>query len=112
MSDLNTAEWLALAGLIRLMMDADGKVTIREHRTVATLAQRLGPKLWEAMAHAERDLDGEAGIRRQAERVVRPHAQVIIRDALEEMAQSDGIAEEEQALLDWIDALWAETPEP
>jgi len=106
MAAMNQAEWLALAGLIKLMKDADGVVTLKEHRTVGKLASRMGSKLWEALALAERDLDSEAAIRRQAAKV-RPQSQALVRGALEELALADGLAEPEQELLAWLDELWA-----
>ena len=104
---LDDGEWLALGGLLRAMMRADGKISIREHRMVAELVQALGPKLWESLAYAERELTSEALVFAQAERVRRPASRAIIRDAIVRMAGSDGIAGEEQALLDRLDALWA-----
>lgn len=104
---MNQAEWLALGGLIRAMMAADGKISMREHRLVGELATRLGPKLWEALAHAEAQLTDEAAVERQAARVVDPETRATIRGILEEVAVSDGMDETEQALLDRLDELWA-----
>lgn len=105
---MNTAEWLALAGLLRLMMGAHGALSLREHRFVGQLASRLGPDLWTHLALAERDLPSEEAVRRQAARVVRPERQRQIRQILAELAHDGGAAPAERAILDWLDALWAE----
>ncbi len=107
MPALDAMEWLALGGLVRTMMHADGKVSLKEHRMVATLATDLGPKLWDALARAERELPTEAAVRSHAAKVRRPESRKVIREALDAMARSDGMADEEQALLDWLDEAWA-----
>lgn len=104
---MNQAEWLALAGLIRAMIAADGKISIQEHRLVGKLAGRLGPKLWEALANAELQLTDQAAVERQAKKVVDPETRATIRAIIEEVALSDGMDETEQALLDRLDEIWA-----
>jgi len=109
-TQFKTPEWLALAGLIRLVRDADGKITPKEHQKVAALVRHFGPTLWEFLAKAERQLEDEDAVRRQAAKVERPEAREAIREALVEMANTDGMSDAEQRVLDWLDALWAATP--
>lgn len=104
---MNGAEWLALAGLIRMMLRADGKVSRREHALVSELASRLGPELWSSLAKAEVELHDEEGVRKAAAKVVRPEPRAQIRAILEEVALADGMAEPEREMLAWLDALWA-----
>ncbi len=110
MTALDDREWLALGGLIRAVMHADGKVTLKEHRMIAKLAAELGPQLWDALARAEHELGDEASVRAAAARVKRPEARKVIRRALVAMAGADGVSSEEQALLDWVDAEWRKKP--
>ena len=101
---------LALAGLLRLMMGADGKLTLREHRFIAELAGELGGELWTSLAKAEIELPSDEAIKKQAARVTRAEPRARIRQILGDLAHADGVADAEQALLDWLDALWAEIP--
>ena len=107
---MNPAEWLALGGLIRAMMAADGKLSLKEHRLVAVLAGRLGPELWTCLAEAELRLKDEPALWRQAAKVVDPEHRAVIRGILEEVALSDGLAPAEQALLHRLDELWEGEP--
>ena len=104
--ELDAREWLVLAGLVRVMMHADGKISVREHGLVGRLATRLGPALWTNLALAEIRLPDEAAVRSAAARVERPAARALIRAVAEEVAWADGIDDSERALLDWLDALW------
>jgi uncharacterized tellurite resistance protein B-like protein len=104
---MNAAEWLALAGLIRMMLRADGNVSRREHALVSELATRLGPELWIALAKAEVELHDREDVQRAAARVVRPEPRAEIRSILEEVARADGMGEPERAVLAWLDTLWA-----
>ncbi|HBQ16890.1 MAG: hypothetical protein RLP09_17605 [Sandaracinaceae bacterium] len=105
---MNPAEWLALGGLIRLMLQADGKVTLRENAAVGDLAIRLGAELWTALVRAELELPSMERTREQARLVQRPEIRALIRDALEELARADGLEASERELLDWLDEIWAE----
>ncbi len=104
---MNPSEWLALAGLLRIMMGADGHVSLREHRFVGKLASDLGPELWTYLAKAEVELPSEDAVRRAAARVAKPESRARIRAILEALAESDGVVLEEQELLDWLDEAWA-----
>ena len=103
---MNPAQWLALAGLIRSMIAADGRLSMKEHRLVAVLAARLGSELWASLAEAERKLKDDAAVWRQAAKVVDPEHRALIRGILEEVALADGLDPSEQALLDRLDELW------
>src|SRR5688572_18790820 len=95
-SPMNHAEWLALAGLVRLMVHSDGVVTRKEHRFVSNLAQRFGSEAWSSMAEAELRLTSEALVKAQAARVVRPETRAQIRAILVELAAAGGVGNEEQ----------------
>ncbi|MEC7523266.1 MAG: hypothetical protein VYE22_25525 [Myxococcota bacterium] len=104
---MTPAEWLALGGLVRLMLQADGKVTLRENAAVGDLAIRLGAELWTALVRAEMELPNAERVRAHAATVARPEIRSLIRDALEELARADGMDDAERELLEWLDEAWA-----
>lgn len=105
-AELDAREWLVLAGLVRAMVHADGRVSLREHGLIGRLATRLGPALWTNLALAEVRFADEAALRSAAARVERPEARALIRAILEEVAAADGVDASERALLVWLDGLW------
>ena len=123
---LTSTEGLALAGLLRILIRADGRFTDEERgalRAVASsvaIAEEGAPvsdvpigerKLYALIERAGVELGSDASIRAAASEVTRPSARAAIHALLFEVAASDVISAGEATLLDWVAEEWElETP--
>ena len=130
--ELTEPEMLALAGLLRVLIRADGAFSAAEHAALAGVAASVAlvavsdtvedatPRttaepplplgddaLFALIERAGRELPDEASIRALARTVTRPVARATIHALLFEVAASDGIAAGESAVLDWLAECWA-----
>jgi len=128
---LTEQELLALAGLLRVLVLADRQVDVHELDALERVGQKvaeaariddpyrsaappaMGPDAFRGVfAQASRQLPDNAAVRAAAQRVERQEAREILFTILLEVAASNGIVPEEQALLDWLKAEWGIEPRP
>lgn len=124
-------ELLALAGLLRVLVLADRAVDGYELDALDRVGRRLaraapggdpyrhaspppmGSVEFRAIfGQASRALPDGASVRAAAEALERPEAREAIFTILLDVAASNGIAPEEQAILDWLKDCWQITPTP
>ena len=119
-------EQLAFAGLVRMLIRADGEFTAEEQYVVEMVTAELVPSpskdgtyrdapappepdpeaIWALIDRAGRELRDEAAVLRAAESVTTPEARGAIYQALREIAEADVISEAEWPLLHSLARLW------
>ncbi len=111
LGDLEDHEQLALGGLIRVLIRADGSFYEEEEACLERVAEGIGgtDALWKVISRSAQELRNDDAIREAARSVQRPGAQALIRETLEGIARAETITLAEQQLLDWIDELWGMT---
>lgn len=129
---LNDAELLTLAGLARLLVRLDGRLTPDERRALAELGDMIaapssrpetadaGPyrdrappleplgadAFFELVERAARELSDEAQILAAARAVARPDARAAIHALLHHVAMASPLGAGELRLLDWLAVEW------
>ena len=121
---LTRDELLALAGLLRTIVLADREIDGYEldaldgvgrrvallgsvATTYRTAERAMGAGEFRALfGEACRKLPTDDAVRKAAEAVVRPEAREILFAILRDVAASNGIVPEEQAILDWLLERW------
>lgn len=108
LSELNEHEELALLGLMREIVQADGEYSPGERRAVDELREELGAARFDkAILRAMDAFDSRAELKEHAKKnVTRPEAQKAIYAALERVAASDGVTESEEKPLAWLASWW------
>ena len=105
--DLTDDERLALAGLVRLMVKADGEFSPEEAGAVAEMAQDLGEApFWAAIDRAAQELTDDDKIRAAARAVTRADARETIYGALLGLSQHGATTGGEDDLLEWLADEW------
>jgi uncharacterized tellurite resistance protein B-like protein len=111
--ELKRDELVVVAGVLRVMMMADAKITTEELRAVTEIGRRLGlgEAEWESIwDEASRTLPSPTAVREAAARLERETAREAVYELLYELADSDTIADEEWDLLEWLDETWLASP--
>ena len=124
LDDLEPHERLAFAGLVRMMVRADGVLSPAESAALSTLAREVGSmRFWRCMTEAQQALPDKAPIPADnpssealpdmedlsdaARNVERQPIREWIYEVLMGMAAADGnIGDSEGRMLDWLRALW------
>jgi hypothetical protein len=106
--DLDDEERVALVALVLQLMRADGVTTADELEELAALGAEMGPKVFDAAYIRARDDYGtrETALAFAQAHVHRPGAQELIHTVLFDMAASDGVSDEERALVATVRAMW------
>lgn len=108
LSDLSENEELALLGLMREIVQADGEYTDAERRVVEAMRRELGEARFDkAILRAMDAFDSRAELKEHAKTITRPEARRAIYDALAKVASADGVDETEEAPLAWLASWWA-----
>ena len=108
-SDLSCDELRVLAGMLRIMMMADSRVTSEELHAVARIGTRLGltEEAWDAIwEEAAETLPSADAVLEAASTLSRVGAREAVYEQLYRLADADHISEEEWDLLEWIDEVW------
>lgn len=107
--DLDRAEQLALGGLIRLLVRSDGDFTEAEEDRINAIGERIGggEVIWRLISTSAQAYPHDGQIRTAASAIARPEARALVLDVLGEVAEPDGVAAEETALLDWLRGAWS-----
>lgn len=101
-------ELLVLAGLVRVMLTADGRLSHRELEHADELPRHLDlaadewQRLWE---EATRALPNATRVREAAARL-RPEVRDAVYERLYHLADADGLDDAEWDLLEWLDETW------
>lgn len=105
--DLNAEERLALVALVDQVVHADGRLSDEEQDVVAFLSGEMGEDAW-AVAHdrAAAGLQTREALLDLVDAVRRPDARSLILAMTAMVADADGRAEEEEALLEEVHARW------
>lgn len=108
--DLDRAEQLALGGLIRLLVRSDGDFTQAEEDRIHAIGERIGggEVIWRLISSSAQAYPHDGQVRTAATAVERPEARALFLDVLGEVAEPDGVAVEEAALLDWLRGAWSQ----
>lgn len=107
LSELNEDEELALLGLMREIVQADGDYSPGERRAVDELREELGPARFDkAILRAMDAFDSRAELKEHAKKITRPGARKAIFDALTSVAASDGVTSNEEKPLAWLASWW------
>lgn len=110
LSDLSEEEQHVFGGLIRLLLRSDGDFSQAEETMVDSLGARIGDgpgSLWNVISESAQNYPDDAQIRRAAPSVTRPAARDFMLGVLDEIAASDGLAQEETKLIEWVRTAWA-----
>jgi hypothetical protein len=108
LTDLTDAERLALGGLLRLMVRADGEFTEAEEHAVNELGDELGGArlLWSAISDSAQAFKTDQDVRRAGVELSRPEVRRLVLDALHRVARADSIAPGEQGILEALRSHW------
>lgn len=112
-AELTRDELIVVAGVLRVMMMADAKVTREEVQTVSEIGRRLGlgETEWEALWNeATRRLPSPTAVKEAAAKLERETAREAVYELLYQLAEADSIADEEWDLLEWLDETWLASP--
>lgn len=105
--DLNAAEDVALLGLLREVVQADGVFTDIEQAEVARIRDAIGETRFNAAIHVVQDRFASRGeLKEYLKTIERPGARRVIYDILIEVAASDGVDPSEEAPLRWLKSWW------
>lgn len=107
--DLTRDEQLALGGLVRLMIRADGVFTPEEEERVGAIGDELGggELLWKIVSDSAQAFRDDAEVRRAAVAITRTDARELLLGVLTSVAVADTVAPSEQGLIDALRAAWA-----
>lgn len=109
LTDLTRDEQLALGGLVRLMIRADGVFTPEEEERVTAIGDELGGGglLWRIVSDSAQAFRTDADLRRAATSIRRTEARELVLGVLTSVAVADTVTPGEQGLIDALRAAWA-----
>ena len=108
LKDLTKDEQLALGGLVRLMIRADGVFSEEEEERVSAIGEELGggALLWRIVSDSAQAFRTDADVRRAASEIKRQGARELILGVLTSVAVADTVTVSEQGLIDALRAAW------
>jgi hypothetical protein len=108
LQDLLPHELAALAGLVRVLVRADGRFTPQESAAIDRIAAADGATdlLWQAISTSAQKAQTDDQIAEAVASVKRLEAQIRIVALLDELAAADGVQPAETALLTDIRRRW------
>lgn len=102
-------EDLALLGLLRAVIQADGEYTLEERAEVVALRDQMGAARFDrAIAQAKSQLTTLAELKAHAKTIERVDVQTTILRRLVSVAASDGVEQSEEAPIRWLAHAWPE----
>ncbi len=105
--ELIAEEQVMLCALVQEIVAADGKLTEEETDALEFLSFEMGEEAWQlAFDRASGRFRGLQGLLELARSVRRHDARMLIHQMAELVADSDGMAPEEQAVLDAVAQQW------
>lgn len=108
LSDLSEAERLALGGLLRLLVRADGDFTQAEEDQLNAIGETLGGKdqLWKAISGSAQAFATDQEVRRAGLEIQRPEVRALTLSLLEQVAHADGMSPGEEGIVEALRAHW------
>ena len=108
LKDLTKDEQLALGGLVRLMIRADGVFSEEEEERVSAIGEELGggALMWRIVSDSAQAFRTDADVRRAASEIKRSDARELILGVLTSVAVADTVTVSEQGLIDALRAAW------
>lgn len=107
LAELNDAECLALVGLAKVLVRADGVFSDEEKAALGRLGAEVGAEKWtRALKAAAETLRSNEALDAAVAEVERPEAREAIHQALEGLADSDDVSGPEASVLDKVARLW------
>jgi uncharacterized tellurite resistance protein B-like protein len=112
LDDLTTEEKLALGGLVRLIVRADGSFSEAEETRMDRIGEELGGRdaFWKVVSDSAQAFPDEQGIRAATAKISRPEARELILGVLAGIAAADSIVPSEMGLIDAVRAMWSGAP--
>ncbi len=106
--ELTPDEELALVGLLREVIQADGEYTDMERAAVRIVRDGLGAARFDdAIGRAQARFRSRADLKDHARTIGRPEARKLIFDVLEHVARVDGVDQAEEKPLAWLASWWS-----
>ncbi len=108
LSDLTDTERLAVGGLLRLMIRADGDFSEQEEEKVNALGDELGGReqLWRAISDSAQTFKTDQDIRAAGLGIQRPEVRTLTLKLLRQVALSDSMSPGEEGILSALSAAW------
>lgn len=107
LNELTAAELQALVGLLKLVVRADGRLTDEELSDLEAFGQEAGLDAWvDAVDEVDRSLHTRDAVLQHAARIERAEVRDEIVGRLRQVAGTDGITEQEAAVIDEVRGLW------
>lgn len=108
LADLTKEEKLALGGLVRVIVRADGSFSEAEETRIDRIGDELGGRdaFWKVISDSAQAFPDEQGIRQATLAVTRPEARELILGVLAGIAAADTISPAEMGLIDSVRAAW------
>ncbi len=107
LDDFTPNEDLALLGLMRAVIQADGDYSNEERAEVAALREEMGAKRFEdAIGKAKERFGTLAALKEHVKSIDRVPVQSSILRKLMTVAAADGVAESEEAPIRWLAHAW------
>lgn len=105
--DLAPQEQLALGALIRMVLTADGTVSVVEREVMDVLAKDLGPDaFWSMFDEAAAVVTGPEHARELASKVERRPAQVFIYMTVAELGMAGSVTRDQMMVLESLRLMW------
>ncbi len=106
--DLTRDEQLALGGLIRLMIRADGVFSSEEEERVNAIGEELGSKdlIWRMISDSAQAFKDDSELRRAGIAIKRVEARELMLGVLTSVAVADTVSPGEKGLLDALRVAW------
>jgi len=109
LNELTRDELHVLGGLVRLVIRSDGQFTEAEEALVDSLGEEMGEgrgAFWKLISASSQRYPEDDEIRQALPEIQREEARRLLLHVMERVAESDGISESEQALIDSVRAAW------
>lgn len=109
LKDLTRDEQLALGGLVRLMIRADGVFSEEEEERVNAIGEELGgvDLFWKMISDSAQAFRSDEDVRVAAIAITRTDARELVLGVLSSVAVADTVSAAEQGLIDALRAAWA-----
>ena len=109
LEDLEPHERIAFAGMVRVMVRADGVLTPAESAALSRLAREVGSaRFWACMTEVQQVVRDNEDLSDTVRNVKRREVQEWIYEVLVGISAADGnMGEVEGHMLDWVRAVWS-----
>lgn len=108
LSDLTNDERLALGGLLRILVRADGEFSTAEEERIDAVGDEIGGRelLWKAISESAQHFKNDQEIRRAGIGISRPEVRELVLSVLESVAIADTMSPAEEGILVALKAQW------